>query len=343
MKFRSNDTGNIIHWNYLLASDNGDILNIWGTNTGVEAFWYSERPVGGAEWTALIASVGKSIKADKAKVAAEKGKLEEWTLFINPFRRMDFMIRRLRELLDGVHSDPVRLVEEPSADEAAMKARWETLVKKMDEFRHAQMYALALRVLVPIWVESFVNLLIFLLAKKQIKADQRLMESTIRQAIDVRVKSLSLTCDHFVKAIDGTSAEFKSFHTLMNGRNDLLHGNIEPKRLMFDTVWCDGMIPLFATDIPLLDRMHSNENRFIEASAAKSDMDTAKAFIEYVLSCLSDKVRPTVTQFMTNIHPGWHAKDGRLGLIFAESIVASMPMFRSGETIQPQGGGESGH
>src|SRR5437764_104111 len=40
MQLRSNDTSNLIHWNYLLASDDGDILNVWGTNTAIEAFWF---------------------------------------------------------------------------------------------------------------------------------------------------------------------------------------------------------------------------------------------------------------------------------------------------------------
>ena len=44
--------------------------------------------------------------------------------------------------------------------------------------------------------------------------------------------------------MDATSERFKNFHTLMNGRNDFLHGNVDPTKLKFDSVFFDyGTIP----------------------------------------------------------------------------------------------------
>jgi len=59
----------------------------------------------------------------------------------------------------------------------------------------------------------------------------------------------------------------------MNGRNDFLHGNVEPEHLAFDVMFADTFgteqtIPLFRDDRSLLARYLANALKFVEPQTA---------------------------------------------------------------------------
>ena len=87
--------------------------------------------------------------------------------------------------------------------------------------------------------------MIFILARHELKNDARLYQDYIRKDIDVRVKLLHINCVEFERPINSEDAAYKDFHSLMNDRNDLLHGNIDPRKLSYETVYFDKTIPLF--------------------------------------------------------------------------------------------------
>jgi hypothetical protein len=82
-----------------------------------------------------------------------------------------------------------------------------------------------IRSMLPVMAEAFVNLLLFALMRPELKSNQRLRDNTIRQPIDIRIMNLSVTCTGFESQVDYKHAAFKAYHTLVNERNDLLHGD----------------------------------------------------------------------------------------------------------------------
>ncbi len=66
------------------------------------------------------------------------------------------------------------------------------------KYTQATALAFSIRMLAPVYAESFVNTLIFLLADDDVKKDKRLYDSIIRQNIDIRVKQLHRNCNGFV-------------------------------------------------------------------------------------------------------------------------------------------------
>ena len=67
----------------------------------------------------------------------------------------------------------------------------------------------------------------------------------------MRIKSLPLCCEGFEHPITGSEELFKAFLRLMNRRNDLLHGNVDPKASTGEDIDFDqGTIPLIGESSP---------------------------------------------------------------------------------------------
>lgn len=65
--------------------------------------------------------------------------------------------------------------------------------------------------MLPVMAESFVNFLLFILAKPEIKSNDRLYQTTLRQPIDIRVQSLHLNCNGFSSMLIIQQRSVKSF------------------------------------------------------------------------------------------------------------------------------------
>ncbi len=210
-----------------------------------------------------------------------------------------------------------------TADE--LKKFNETLTREQDRFERAFGLGVTIRMLAPVMGEAFINLLIFLLAKADIKTDQRLYQDVIRRDIDVRIKSLHLNCYGFLRPVDTDTAIFKEFHTLMNNRNDFLHGNVDPSKLKYDTVYFDyRTVPIFEKRASFGELALRQRLIHVEPDKAIQDLDTVSRFINRLLESLEPQYREVVEAVMQVTSPGWRPEDGKIGVLFPEYVIHSV-------------------
>jgi hypothetical protein len=182
----------------------------------------------------------------------------------------------------------------------------------------------SLRMLAPVLAESFVNLVIFLLVHATTREDPRLYDSLFRQDVDVRVRSLQLTCVGFKKPVDVKDERFKNFQALMQHRNDFLHGNIVPEKLAYREVYFDGAIPLPKKYENMAELALVQSLRHVEPETALSDIDVANGLIELVLEAMHEKRAVIVQHFMETLDPGWRSDTKKPGILFPKNIVFAM-------------------
>ncbi len=170
--------------------------------------------------------------------------------------------------------------------------------------------------------ESFINLILLVFRKEEYANDERLYENLIRQQIDIRVKTLHLHCTCFPKKIDSSNTAFKEFHSLMNKRNDFLHGNIDPNKLIVEDVWFDQrFIPLFKDDEGVIKKMLRNYCNNVEPEYAISDFQTISNLIELVLMSMDYDSFKLFVQIMADRMPGINKKTKRLGVLFPSEYL----------------------
>lgn len=246
-------TDNLVHWHYCLRVAGGN-LQILGTNRGSE-FMYSgatKIPEG------MEPLLGEAIKSDFFKwcrsMSEIRKSLERWVLFVNPYVRIVRMVEYFTEHLRQL--DLALIEPMPFIPNAVEYDKWASgMSRREDSIRQAAALGTAVRMLCPVAGEAFVNVFLLTLAKPEVRSDQRLYQSLLRSDIDVRVRSLNFYCNNIVKQIDVDAAPFSKFRNLMQRRNDLLHGNVDPTNAVVDSLLLDQGIPLFHDEAPLWERI----------------------------------------------------------------------------------------
>jgi hypothetical protein len=137
------------------------------------------------------------------------------------------------------------------------------------------------------------------------------------------VKSLSINCTGFKQPIDYSNQICGRYHTVVNERNDLLHGNVDPKKLQFNEVYFHGTVPVFKEYRSMWQRSLGVERQAVGVDKIFEELAVIDDFIAYVLSCLDDKIRPQIEYMLGRLELGLNTRDERLGVLFSEHLVDS--------------------
>jgi hypothetical protein len=319
MLFRKPSSDNGIQWHYTLFSS-GSMIDFFGMNRLLEIRVSRASPVSDFDWRCFLGRIKEDFKTWASQMLEVRRSLEKWSLFINPFRRLDLMVDTLVKRLKALDLKEPR--PPPLPPNSTQQRRY------MEEFSNwnqniseAQLLGTSLRMIAPVLAESFVNFLIFALAKQEIKSNARRYEDLIRKPLVNRVTSLHLYCEGFIREITNDSEAFKKFHSLMKARNDLLHGNVDPSKLKFDEVFFDGTIPLFCDEQSLAIRLRAHGIRSMEPEAALNDIKTVEEFARLLLDQLDPKYRQEILRLLKESQPGWREADKKIGILFSDTIV----------------------
>ena len=325
MALRTPTSDNLIHWHYTIKASASAVLDIWQANLTTEIIVEGVSPPSHTDWDQLISAIKADFSTHGAGMSRVRNKLESWHLFVNPYKRLRNVLSLCHDELKSLNVDCVDVPRTPETPHE-LRELHETIVREKERFAKALTLGVTIRMLAPVLGEAFVNFLIFLLAKVDIKTDQRLYQDVIRRDIDVRVKSMHLNCNGFSKPVDTNTETFGTFRTLMNNRNDFLHGNVDPTKLKYDTVYFDyRTVPIFERRASFGELAFSHRLIHVEPDRAFEDLDAVSKFIDLVLESLEPQYRELVEAFMRTTSPGWRPKDGKVGILFPEQVIHSVP------------------
>ncbi len=229
-------------------------------------------------------------------------------------------------LMDDIDALDIN-VEKDSLQNPSDLSSHEDLSEKWDELANRYNRAIGLsfgvRSMLPVLAESFVNLLMYILMKPEIKNDARLQEKAIRQPIDIRIRSLSHNCTCFTTAIDYTHDACRNYHSLINDRNDLLHGNVVIDKLKFGDVYFLGTVPIFKQYATMWERAFGVSLKASGFDQIHKDHEVVEKLIEYLLSCIDEKIRDKIRSMALHDDLGVLHDNGRIGVLFGKTLVDS--------------------
>lgn len=324
MTLRRPSVDNFIHWNYTLASG-AVILDLRGLDLHNEVTAFLRPETEPPNWPALEARLLEEFRRERGGMKTIRERFEKWCLFVNPHQvlrvKLERQVSRLRELdLKNMH-----VPRDPSIAEELPQYQ-EDLARCVSTYQEAMALCVDIQLSAPVYGESAVSLLMHLLAKSEVRADQHWFDDQCRRNIDLRVKGLHLVCDGFIGRIDGSEEPFKDFLRLMNRRNDRLHGNVDPKKQTGHEVYFDHrFIPLFARSqgFTRLALEHALANT--DPDAAICDWEAASEFVAFVLTKLDRHVREGVERALGQQQLGYRPETGSIGVILPEARFAFFP------------------
>ncbi|MFN8685760.1 MAG: hypothetical protein ACK50U_07180 [Acidobacteriota bacterium] len=315
---RRDSSDNWIHWDYYLKADEQDVY-VCGTSREIHLI-LSEKMTN-EHWRDLVLA----IKADYSRVGKEKSRvqksLEHWVTFPNKFVEVADVCAELHAEIEE-NMGGYQAYRTPSFKNKKIAARGMKLAKELT-VRSSKLhkYCLELSLLTPVMAEAFINMVILILCKQEIRRNKRQFDEFIRSQIDVKLFDLFYKCEGFAKSIDQNSGEFKQFKRVMDKRNNAIHGNCDPEKERIETVYFEGRRPLFVepgdhigTLLEVLERQHE------PAAVIKDYLDT-HAFLLYILSCIEPEQVSAVQAIVEARFPGYDVNRKITGYLFTEHVV----------------------
>lgn len=128
-------------------------------------------------------------------------------------------------------------------------------------------------------------------------------------------------CYGFTKPLDSTDSALINYFHLVELRNDLLHGNINIKKLAFNELYFLGKVPIFNGYSSMWDRSLGVAYRTVGVSEVRAEIEVVDRLIEYLYSLLDPQVVKNVKRMMDTFDLGVRKDTGRLGILFGSTLV----------------------
>lgn len=327
---RTDDSDNLIHWEWTLRTPEG-FVDILGLNFRTEILLGSETTLSERDKEELVRLIKEDFSNYGPGMTKVRRMLEPWVEFVNPYQRLRRAIEQLLEQLDALELEPGHGLEQAAMRELrpeGQQERWKAIAA---QYSQATGLCFGIRSMLPVMAEAFINMLLYLLMKDQLRQDERLRDNAIRQPIDVRVKSLSITCEGFQTPVDFTAEPCKRYNSLVNERNDLLHGNVVLSKLEFNDVYFWGKVPIFKQYRSMWERTIGVEVEAVGLDKVREEREIVEDFTEYVLSCLETDIRETVEFMLEQRDLGYRSDKGTVGVLFPNWLVDFEPGPPAGE------------
>jgi len=316
---RKDSSDNLIHWDWTLVGQNC-LLQIMGLNYRTEVWLFGDISKTVLSKELLLEHIKSDIGNYGKDIGEIRKSLEKWKHFVNPFHRLQSSIKTLKKELDSIGID---LEDEGIKDISEINdldAYTELWKEKSTKYSKALGIAFGIRAMLPVLAESFVNLVIFGSARAEIRTDKRLMDDLYKRPIDVRIKSFHINCGGFAKAIDYSSKECANYHTLVNERNDLLHGNIAVDKLCFEEIYFKGNVPIFKEYRSMWERSLRIEIDAVGLRHVQKEIETIDNFIAYIISCMTPAGKKNIEHVMARRDIGFNPANSRVGVLLPKSL-----------------------
>ncbi|GGY69852.1 hypothetical protein [Pseudoduganella albidiflava] len=316
--FRNDDSDNLIHWDWMLDHPTGHI-NFLGTNFRTEIWVSGDFSLEKEDCHELVKLIKDDFKNHGREMSEARKSLEKWAEFVNPYQRLSRSVEQMLSEIRKLDLQPeTQSLPDFADDEEAFKESWG---EALGRYSKGLGLCFGVRSMLPVMAEAYVNFLLFVLMRAELKTDNRLRENTLRQPIDIRVKSLHMTCVGFEKPIDYTTSQCKAYHSLVNERNDLLHGNVVLEKLKFNDVYFNGKVPIFSEYRSMWKRTVGVEIDAVGLHRLEKEVEVVQSFIEYITSCLQPEVQKTIKYVAQKRELGWNSKTGGISVLFPDHLA----------------------
>lgn len=313
------DSDNLFHWDYNLKAGNKNITFVGATE---EVHVWFDANMSDAQCLHFI----NTLRVDFGRVRKLKGKftqtLEKWNIFPNQYLTI---ANRCAELYHTVSSAVPRVQNKIISDlQISQNLSSDNHRKSHGKLMSAVTSASTeLSVLIPVMFESFIGLIIAVFIRPEIKRDAVEFNSFVRSPLNLKLVRLAEKCKGFERSLTQNNPVFGRYWSVVNKRNDILHGNVDPVRHAVEVVYFHGKRPLYKSGG---DRIRQHWVRLLDQYKPQEVLDDYIAMHEFIIEILGHlkpAYRRTIWLLMEDSQPGWDNKRKMIGRLFPDLISSS--------------------
>jgi hypothetical protein len=311
------DSGNMINWDYLLKTDD-KTLTI--TGAGREVHVMIEGEMTDEEWRQFASNLKADFKNYGEEKAALKNAMEKWYIFPNRFKA-------LADRCADLHSELGAVVEEiqsglPQRPRGFNKRATEDWGKTRSRLINALVASsIQLSILTPVMFESFIGLIAAVLLRPRVRRNRRLAEAFRRSSLDVKIYDLATRCSGFSRPIEETNPAMRAYWGVVNERNDIIHGNVDPVRDALEVVYFKGRTPFFPRGGDAVEGFFEALIEQYNPQRVLGNYVLAHELIAEILNHMDAPTRRSIIALMDDSQPGWDNDRGRSGILFPDYVA----------------------
>lgn len=315
---KKDDSDNVFHWDYNIKAGQKDLYFVGATQ---EVHVWVDDDFSDADWI----NFANALKADFGRVGKDKSKvlkeLEKWVILPNHF------VSTANECGEYYHEikrslKKLRRISKPVGKTGYDSDFKQLLNKQGRSVQKISSACIKLNILMPVMFESFLGLLIAILVRPEVRANGPIYKSFIRSNLDVKILDLATRCEGFAKPISPNNESMGRFWSVVNRRNDVIHGNLDVEKDGMDTVYFDGKTPLFRSGG---DRIQSHWEGMVQNHQPErvlEDYEATHAFIYEIISHLESSMQSQIKMLIAEDSPGWDAKRSIFGKLFPSHVMS---------------------
>lgn len=312
------DSSNMIQWDYMLKCEEGTLTI---TGAGREVHVMVDHDMTDCEWIQF----SQKLKADFSNYGGAKSEivknLEKWYVFPNRYKAI---ADRCAELQDDLSAVMKQLQEGlPARPKGRNKRDFEHWGKLRGRLTNTIVATcVQLSVLTPVMFESFVGLITAVLLRPEVRSNRRLRETFQRSALDVKIYDLSTRCVGFARPIIESNEVMQRYWKVVNERNDVLHGNIDPVKDHLEIVYFKGRMPIFSRGGDVLDEYFTALIKQYKPAKVLENYHLAHEMIVEILSHMVEPTKFSVVGLMQDNQPGWDDRRNKVGWLFPDYVAS---------------------
>jgi hypothetical protein len=306
-------------WDFLFVPHGELRLQVIRNGAGIELMWWGES----AEPVDLIAFLESNIDRHDKEIAATIKQLEQYTLILNPYvRHRNIAAFALAELDKIILREPVPLRGIKTQDEVAGYSEEQKTYMELAERQASLMLLLVTES--AFMAESFLNLLIALLVRPDVRASKAAMEETLMRRWKSKIERLNIDCLGIPKPADPGDARLGAAKKLFDTRNRVAHSYPDKVQMAVGKMWFHKSFPVLEKGEPFSKFVIALSNQLPSLAEARFCNKAADDLVEFLIALVDPTIRDEI-QYATSRNPiGYNETKGLYGVPFGDFVVLAV-------------------
>jgi len=254
-------------------------------------------------------------------IKTKQEELEAYTLLINPYKRHKKIAENAKKNLSEVTINephyPKNLID---SDNSTAKIYTDSFLKYINSIEDETSYSIILLTHSVYMIESYINLIIAVFLKQEIKSDKQTHKETIKRKWKDKVRRLHIDCNHINQVNMGDPMIVK-ISDIFKLRNKIAHSHPDVENLKITNMW-------FYKNFPILKNPESfdlyqipSSNRAPTRIDAENAYKIAEDTIAFLDKFIDKKVIKNFKFFIDSDPIGFNKKKSAYSVPFSPTVI----------------------
>lgn len=316
--------GNMIWWDFVLECDKG-VIQIWRTPFMIQGTCDFE---GEFDLQSFLES---NIKKYSAEIEQTIEQLEKHTIYINHYQSYKECVKTLWKEISSLSLVPPN---SPKHHIVVSNSELDSYHKELNEFinnsikYHALAKSLVLNAAFK--VESYLNLIIRIGSRPELKMYPEVLSKFLRQDFSYRIKNLRFYTQIFQEDVDLKSDIYREVKELMTLRNKYVHYEEDTIHNKLGEIFYDRNYPLHPTE-ENRPAVEATKQTYLkpDLETVRKAYETSNKFVRMVESLILPQLRSRLSFVITQNPIGYNETKGIYSAVYMPN---SIDFFMSGKS-----------